>query len=622
MDPKPTTPTRPRPSWLVFLLAAVLALTFVDFLGSKGKQIGYDELKTKVRNGEVAKVVVTPTEVRAEPKDEKVKKDVGVWISGRGDGTELEKLLDDAKVPYRYDNDGSIWGALLPWVILFGGMALFWGFMLRRMRPGAGFLSFGKSKAKLAAEDTKTTFGDVAGVDEAVDELKEIVAFLADPDRFRKLGGKIPKGVLLVGPPGTGKTLLARAVAGEAKVPFYQLTGSDFVEMFVGVGAARVRDLFTEAQTRAPAIIFIDEIDAIGKARGVGIVTGGHDEREQTLNQLLSEMDGFDARKGLIVMAATNRPEILDPALLRPGRFDRQVLIDRPDVRGREAILRVHVRGVVLAPGVDLKTIAQLTPGMAGADLANVVNEAALLAVRRGKDAVTMSELNEAIERVMAGLQKKNRRLSDQEKKIVAHHESGHALLAELLPTADRVHKVSIIPRGMGALGYTMQLPTEERYITQRRELYDKITVLMGGRAAEEIFFNELSTGAVDDLDRATETVRRMIIQYGMGDTLGPQSYRSREEGGRFLMPGAAAEARLVSEKTAEAVDAEVSATLRRLYDRALRVIRANRSQIEALAQVLLADEVVEGVRLRELLQGAQLPPERSLEPTVGVASR
>ena len=622
MDSKPKTPTRPRPSWLVFLLAAVLALTFVDFLGSKGKQVGYDELKAKIKNAEVAKVVVTPTEVRAEPKAPEVKKEVPVWISGRGDGTELEKLLDEAKVPYRYDNDGSIWGAIVPWIILFGGMALFWGFMLRRMRPGAGLLSFGKSKAKLAAEDTKTTFADVAGVDEAVDELKEIVAFLADPDRFSKLGGKIPKGVLLVGAPGTGKTLLARAVAGEAKVPFYQLTGSDFVEMFVGVGAARVRDLFAEAQTRAPAIIFIDEIDAIGKARGVGLVAGGHDEREQTLNQLLSEMDGFDARKGLIVMAATNRPEILDPALLRPGRFDRQVLIDRPDVRGREAILRVHVRGVVLDTDVDLKTIAQLTPGMAGADLANVVNEAALLAVRRGKDAVTMSELNEAIERVMAGLQKKNRRLSDQEKKIVAHHESGHALLAELLPTADRVHKVSIIPRGFGALGYTMQLPTEERYITQKRELYDKITVLMGGRAAEEIFFNEMSTGAVDDLERATEIVRRMIIQYGMGDTLGPQSYRAREEGGRYLMPGAPAEARLVSEKTAEAVDAEVSATLRRLYDRALRVIRANRPQIDALAQVLLADEVVEGVRLRELLEGAQMPQERSVEPAMGVASR
>jgi cell division protease FtsH len=481
------------------------------------------------------------------------------------------------------------------------------------MRPGAGFLSFGKSKARLASEETRTTFADVAGVDEAVDELKEIVQFLAAPEKFRAIGGKIPKGVLLVGPPGTGKTLIARAVAGEAKVPFYQLTGSDFVEMFVGVGAARVRDLFTEAQTKAPAIIFIDEVDAIGKARGVGIIAGGHDEREQTLNQLLSEMDGFDARKGLIVMAATNRPEILDPALLRPGRFDRQVLVDRPDVRGREAILRVHVHEVKMADDVDLKKVAQLTPGMAGADLANLINEAALLAVRRGKEAVTMDELNEAIERVMAGLEKKSRRLSDRERNVVAHHESGHALMAEVLPTADRVHKVSIIPRGFGALGYTMQLPTEERYITQQRELLDKVTVLMGGRAAEETFFGEISTGAIDDLERATEIVRRMVIQYGMGNTLGPQAYRPRDEG-RMLGPVGPIETRLVSDKTAESVDAEVTALLRRLYDRALRVIKANRPQAERLAKALLEDEVVDGDKLRDALRGATLPAELMVE--------
>jgi cell division protease FtsH len=595
------------------MLAAALALSLVNLFGGRGAQLGYDELKAKIRGNEVARVVVTPSEVRAEPKDAKLKDKGTVWVSGRGEGSELEKLLDEAKVPYRYDNDAGAWGAMIPWLVLFGGMAVFWWFMLRRMRPGAGFLSFGKSKARLASEETRTTFADVAGVDEAVDELKEIVQFLAAPEKFRAIGGKIPKGVLLVGPPGTGKTLIARAVAGEAKVPFYQLTGSDFVEMFVGVGAARVRDLFTEAQTKAPAIIFIDEVDAIGKARGVGIIAGGHDEREQTLNQLLSEMDGFDARKGLIVMAATNRPEILDPALLRPGRFDRQVLVDRPDVRGREAILRVHVHEVKMADDVDLKKVAQLTPGMAGADLANLINEAALLAVRRGKEAVTMDELNEAIERVMAGLEKKSRRLSDRERNVVAHHESGHALMAEVLPTADRVHKVSIIPRGFGALGYTMQLPTEERYITQQRELLDKVTVLMGGRAAEETFFGEISTGAIDDLERATEIVRRMVIQYGMGNTLGPQAYRPRDEG-RMLGPVGPIETRLVSDKTAESVDAEVTALLRRLYDRALRVIKANRPQAERLAKALLEDEVVDGDKLRDALRGATLPAELMVE--------
>ncbi|HKA88252.1 MAG TPA: ATP-dependent zinc metalloprotease FtsH [Haliangiales bacterium] len=613
MDKQPKTPARPNRGWLGFLIAAGLAMSLMTLFGGRGGQIGYDELKAKIRGNEVARVVVTASEVRAEPKDEKLRDKGVVWTSGRGEGQELEKLLDEAKVPYRYDNDAGMWGAMIPWLVLFGGMAIFWWFMLRRLRPGAGFLSFGKSKAKLASEETRTTFADVAGVDEAVEELKEIVQFLADPERFRRLGGKIPKGVLLVGPPGTGKTLLARAVAGEAKVPFYQLTGSDFVEMFVGVGAARVRDLFAEAQTKAPAIIFIDELDAIGKARGVGVISGGHDEREQTLNQLLSEMDGFDARKGLIVMAATNRPEILDPALLRPGRFDRQVLVDRPDVRGREAILRVHVRGVTLAPDVDLKKIAQLTPGMAGADLANLVNEAALLAVRRGKEAVTMSELNESIERVMAGLEKKSRRLSDRERQVVAHHEAGHTILAEVLPSADRVHKVSIIPRGFGALGYTMQLPTEERYITQQRELLDKVTVLMGGRAAEEVFFGEISTGATDDLERATEIVRRMIIQYGMGATLGPQAYRPRDEA-RFLGSSGAVETRLVSDRTAEAIDAEVTALLRRLHDRAIRVVKANRAQAEALAKALLEEEVVEGERLRETLRGAALPAELTVE--------
>ncbi len=603
---------KPRTTWLIYIALLILGFLFLSRLTPTGNHLSYDELKAKIRAGEIENVVIGATEVRATAKAPKGQARV-VYATGRGDTADLEKLLDENKVTYSYDTAGNVWTAIVPWVVLFGGMILFWTWLLRRMRPGAGMMSIGKSKAKLVGEKTGTTFADVAGVEEAVDELREIVDYLAWPERFRRLGGKIPKGVLLVGPPGTGKTLLARAVAGEAKVPFFQLTGSDFVEMFVGVGAARVRDLFETAQAKAPCIIFIDELDAIGKARGVGVMAG-HDEREQTLNQLLSEMDGFDARKGLIIMAATNRPEILDPALLRPGRFDRQVLVDRPDIRGREAILRVHARDVKLAPGVDLKRLAALTPGFAGAELANVINEGALLAARHSKDSVGMEELSEAVERVMAGLEKKNRIMNDREKHIVAHHESGHALLAEVLPTTDRVHKVSIIPRGLGALGYTMQLPLEERYIAQRQELLDKITVMFGGRAAEQIMYGEISTGAADDLERATALVRRMIVQYGMSETLGPQAYAHSREESRFL-PGVVVQSneRVYSETTAENVDAEVTSLLRRLYERAHDVIQFNRRYLEALAHTLLAEEVVDGERLRELLEGASLPPDREV---------
>jgi cell division protease FtsH len=577
------------------------------FFFPQGTHINYDQLKEKIRSGQVASVTVAQGEVRAVPKDPAEQGKGLVWTTGRGDTRELEQLLDQAKVPYSYETGGGLWAAILPWVFLFGGMALFWGWMLRRMRPGAGMMSIGKSRAKLVGEKTGINFNDVAGVDEAVEELREIVDYLASPERFRRLGGKIPKGVLLVGPPGTGKTLLARAVAGEARVPFFQLTGSDFVEMFVGVGAARVRDLFEQAQAKAPCIIFIDELDAIGKARGVGVMAG-HDEREQTLNQLLAEMDGFDARKGLIIMAATNRPEILDPALLRPGRFDRQVVVDRPDIRGREAILRVHAKGVKLGPDTDLRKLAALTPGFAGAELANVINEAALLAARRLKDVVTMAELSEAVERVVAGLEKKTRRMSDREKQVVAHHESGHALLAEVLPTTDRVHKVSIIPRGLGALGYTMQLPLEERYIVQKGELLDKITVWFGGRAAEQVMYGSISTGAHDDLERATEMARRMIIQYGMGDTLGPQAYPPDQRESRYLPGVVVPGERAYSERTAEAVDEEVRGLLSRLYDRAVEIIRFNKAHLEALAHELLETEVLDGDRLRTILEGAALP--------------
>ncbi|HEY1586177.1 MAG TPA: ATP-dependent zinc metalloprotease FtsH, partial [Polyangia bacterium] len=457
---------------------------------------------------------------------------------------------------------------------------------------------------------TGVTFADVAGVDEAKDELCEIVEFLSSPEKFRKLGARIPKGVLLVGPPGTGKTLLARAVAGEAHVPFFSLTGSDFVEMFVGVGAARVRDLFQQAQQKAPCIVFIDELDAVGKARGPGNLAG-HDEREQTLNQLLAEMDGFDAKKGLIIMAATNRPETLDSALMRPGRFDRQVLVDRPDKKGREAILSVHARGVKFSSDADLRRVAALTPGMAGADLANLINEAALLAARRNKEAVGPSELNEAIERGIAGLEKKNRLMNQREKEIVAHHESGHALLAEILPTTDRVHKVSMIPRGLGALGYTMQLPLEDRYLMTRPELLDKITVLMGGRAAEKVVFNEVSTGATDDLQRATDLARRMVSQFGMSTALGPQSvdHLGGSADQRFLQSPQLLGERGYSERTQQMIDQEVGELLRRAFERAVALLEHNRVQLLALAARLREKEVIEGDELRTALEGAEAPP-------------
>jgi cell division protease FtsH len=611
--PKRPAASEPRSgsgsSWLIWIGLGLLAVLLLSNLFESGNRIDYSDLKAKVRGGEVGEVVITGDQVRARAKATEAGKEPVWWISGRGNLEELEKLLDEQKVQYRYEVSSGLWGSLLPWILMLGAMVLFWSFILRRMKPGAGVMSIGKSRAKLVAEETGTTFNDVAGVDEAVDELKEIVEFLATPDRFRRLGGKIPKGVLLVGPPGTGKTLLARAVAGEAKVPFFHLTGSDFVEMFVGVGAARVRDMFREAQAKAPCIIFIDELDAIGKARGIGVMAG-HDEREQTLNQLLAEMDGFDARRGLIVMAATNRPEILDPALLRPGRFDRQVVVDRPDLRGREAILQVHAKTAKLAPDVDLRRVAALTPGFAGAELANVVNEGALLAARRRKDAITMQELNEAIERVVAGLEKKNRRMNEREKRIVAHHESGHALLAELLPTTDRVHKVSIIPRGLGALGYTMQVPLEDRYLVQRGELLDRITVLMGGRCAEETMFGEISTGAQDDLQRATDMARRMVTQFGMSEAIGPQSFGQAERESRYLPGVVMPSERVFSEKTAELIDRQIQELLEHCHERALTVIGANRPQLEALAEILLQEEVVEGERLNAIFSGAKLPPE------------
>jgi len=617
----------------VYLLLGLFAAMLFSRSGPSGDRISYSEFKQRLSDGQISEVEIGKERIRATPADEKLKKKgerwvtVRVddpdlvkqleakkrgdrWITMRVDDPDLVKELEAKKIPFGGMQEGDwlsslfmVW--LLPMLLLAG----FWMLVFRRMKPGAGMMSIGRARARVVAEEgTGVTFSDVAGVDEAKDELREIVDFLSSPEKFRKLGARIPKGVLLVGPPGTGKTLLARAVAGEAHVPFFSLTGSDFVEMFVGVGAARVRDLFQQAQQKAPCIVFIDELDAVGKARGPGNLAG-HDEREQTLNQLLAEMDGFDARKGLIIMAATNRPETLDSALMRPGRFDRQVLVDRPDKKGREAILRVHARGVKFTDEVDLTRVAALTPGMAGADLANLINEAALLAARRNKEAVTPSELNEAIERGIAGLEKKNRLMNMREKEIVAHHESGHALLAEILPTTDRVHKVSMIPRGLGALGYTMQLPLEDRYLMTRPELLDKITVLMGGRAAERVVFNEVSTGATDDLQRATDLARRMVGQFGMSSVLGPQSVDSGGGETRFLPGQPLVVERGYSERTQQLIDQEVTELLRRAFERAVALLEHNRTQLLALAARLREKEVIEGDELRTALEGAEAPP-------------
>ncbi len=530
------------------------------------------------------------------------------WMANRIPGdNDLFNLLNDKKITYEAQPSSGFADLLWVWLLPIGVGLLLWSFMMRRMggqmgQGPPGIMTFGKTRARVHSEaDTGITFKDVAGIEEAVDELKEIVDFLKTPEKFRRLGGKIPKGVLLVGPPGTGKTLLARAVAGEAGVPFFSLTGSEFVEMFVGVGAARVRDLFQQAQAKAPCIIFIDELDAIGKTRNANVI-GGHDEREQTLNQLLAEMDGFDSKVGLIVLAATNRPEILDPALMRPGRFDRQVLVDRPDRRGREAILEIHAREIRQGPDVNLKLLAARTPGFAGADLANVCNEAALLAARRGSDSVEMRDFEEAIERVVAGLQKKNRRMNEREKQIVAFHESGHAVVGWLLPNAERVHKVSIIPRGLGALGYTLQMPLEDRYLMSFDELRDKIAALMGGRAAEELLIGSISTGAANDLKQATEIAKLMVREYGMSGTLGPMNL-SEQARSIFLGGGASGpDIRTYSEQTADAVDKEVRRLVQEGLDRAREVIAKARPGLQRLAAQLLIAEVVDADEIARIL--------------------
>ena len=517
---------------------------------------------------------------------------------------QLVPQLQAAHVRYSAAPQSAWLGTLLSWVLPAVVLVVLWNFMLRKSAGGGvgSMMGVTQSRAKVYVESNiKVRFADVAGIDEAKGELMEVVQFLRDPERFRRLGGRIPKGILIVGAPGTGKTLLAKAVAGEAGVPFLSISGSEFVEMFVGVGAARVRDLFAQAQKLAPCIIFIDELDALGKARGVaGLNT--NEEREQTLNQLLVQMDGFDTQSGVIILAATNRPEILDPALLRPGRFDRHVAIDRPDIKGREQILKVHARNVVLAPDVDLAVIAARTPGFAGADLANIVNEAALHAARKNESAVEMRDFDEAIDRVIAGLEKRNRVMNPKEKETVAYHEAGHALVAESRPHADRVSKISIIPRGIGALGYTQQLPTEDRYLLKRTELLDRLDVLLGGRVAEELVYGDVSTGAQDDLERATDMARHMVTQYGMSERLGQVTFDS-PRAGAFLQVTEVPTRRTYSEETARLIDEDIARLIRDAHARVRRTLTDKRPVLDALARMLLEHEVVDRAALDEILR-------------------
>jgi cell division protease FtsH len=590
--------------WYVFL--AIWAVILIhDFLLAmqKVEELPYSEFKTLLAQEQVEEVSVSGLTLSGKLKPKEGEKDQKFFTTVRVEDPELVRDLERHGVKFTGVIESTFWRDLLSWVVpalVFVGI---WFFFIQRLGQQAqgGFMRVGQSKAKIYMEkEVKVTFADVAGVDEAKDELREIIEFLKTPDKFTKLGGKIPKGILLVGPPGTGKTLLARAVAGEAGVPFFSISGSEFVEMFVGVGAARVRDLFEQAKGKAPCIIFIDELDALGKARGMGPMA--HEEREQTLNQLLVEMDGFDPRIGVILMAATNRPEILDPALLRAGRFDRHVLVDRPDKNGRLAILKVHAKNVALAAEADLETIAAMTPGFSGADLANVINEAALLAVRRGKDQVGSSELQEAVERVIAGLEKKNRVLNKKEKERVAYHETGHALMALSIPGADAVQKISIIPRGISALGYTLQLPTEDRFLMAQSELENKIAVLLGGRIAEELIFGEASTGAQNDLLKATDIAKSMVKSYGMSEKLGTITLEPERQPQFMQVQGLPHEKGDYSEETAREIDCEVRRIIDEQYGRVEALLKDKRPALIEGATLLLEREVITGPELKAIV--------------------
>jgi len=588
----------------IYFILGFIAIAIINtyYFTSEIKSIPYSEFKESITKGKISDLVIDTDAIQGTITLDNAKKTK--FLTGRVEDPDLVKDLQKYNIKFAGHYENKFVKAIISWVLPLAFIFLIWNFLMKKMGGSpSGVLNFGKSRGKIYAEDEiKITFDDVAGVDEAKEELKEIIEYLKTPEKFLNIGGRIPKGILLVGPPGTGKTLLAKAVAGESKVPFFSMSGSDFVEMFVGVGASRVRDLFAQAQEKSPCIIFIDELDALGKARGMNPLSS-HDEREQTLNQLLAEMDGFETKAGVIIMGATNRPEILDPALLRAGRFDRHVLVDRPDIKGREEILEVHVRGVKVAENVDLKVIAARTPGFVGADLANLINEAALLAARKGKTSVTMEEFEEAIDRVVAGLEKKKRVMNKKEKEIVAYHETGHALMAELLETTDPVHKISIIPRGIAALGYTLQLPTEDRYLMTKKELIDRMGVLLGGRIAEEIAFGEISTGAQNDLFRATDIAKSMVKEYGMSEKLGYITFEG-ERRPLFLDINPGVGVKDYSEETAREIDNEV----RRIIDESCKSVKLllvdNKEILEKVARTLLEKESIDGEELRVLMNG------------------
>ncbi|HHT9129581.1 MAG TPA: ATP-dependent zinc metalloprotease FtsH [Candidatus Brocadiaceae bacterium] len=620
MKKNKTKAKKPFSIGYILLFLAIMYMVQM-FLYPKAEEISYSQFRLYLKSGYISDCAVSPNllsghykKLSAEgDKEEKVS-----FVTVPIQDVELVNELESQKVRFRgMVENNFLKNILMWWVFPFGIMALGWLFLFKKVGGmGSPFMSFGKAKIKLYSENgsRKTTFVDVAGCDEAKEELKEIIDFLSYPERFQKLGGKIPKGVLLIGPPGTGKTLLAKAVAGEAGVPFFSISGSDFVEMFVGMGAARVRDMFEQAKEKAPCIVFIDEIDSVGRQRGTGL-GGGHDEREQTLNQLLAEMDGFNSQNGVIIIAATNRPDVLDSALLRPGRFDRQVTVDRPDLSGREAVLAVHAKNIKIDSDASLKVIAKRTPGFSGADLANVINEAALLAARHNKNSVGMAELESSIDRVIAGPERKSRIMSDIEKKTVAFHESGHTLIAALLPHTDPVHKVSIIPRGAAALGYTMQLPMEDKYLTTEPEILDTLSVLLGGRAAEELILGEISTGAQNDLEKVSQLARNYVCRFGMSKKLGPQTF-GRQSGNIFLGHDLVQE-KEYSDKTAVIIDDEVTNIITACYEKTKKLLNENRDKLELLAKKLEEEEVLDGDQVLELLNIEKKRPKTHIKKDI-----
>jgi cell division protease FtsH len=602
--------------WIALITISALLVNYYSFSREVAAELTYSEFLEQLDTDNVAAVTFIERHMEGTFKVDVLKtvndrprrvKDFRLLLPS-SNPEQLLARLEARKVEIKAQEQGVNWVSLLlgfaPWLLI---LVFFWLFMFRQMQSGPkSIFSFGKSRARLLAEDRpKVTFADVAGADEAKQELQEVIDFLRDPGRFQRLGGKIPKGVLLLGPPGTGKTLLARAVAGEASVPFFSMSGSDFVEMFVGVGASRVRDLFEQGKRSAPCIIFIDEIDAVGRHRGAGL-GGGHDEREQTLNQLLVEMDGFESNEGVILIAATNRPDVLDPALLRPGRFDRQVVVDSPDVRGREGILKVHTRRIPVGNDVDLKVLARGTPGLSGADLANMVNEAALLAARRNRDKVTMEDFEDAKDKVMMGIERRSLVISPDEKKTTAYHEAGHALLGKLIPKADPVHKVTIIPRGM-ALGVTHFLPVDEKHTHSKEHLEARLVYIMGGRIAERLVFNQLTTGAGNDLERATALARKMVCEWGMSEKLGPMTFGKKQE--EIFLGREIAQHRDYSERTAQLIDDEVKNLLAQSEEKALRLLSDNLHHLHAIAQALLEREILDGAQIDTILRGEQLAP-------------